>query len=112
MKNFGLSAQEAMDYIIAGTQEGLDWTDELGDNISEYSGKFSQAGYSAKDYFQLLKNGADSGAYNLDKVNDAINEVTTRLADGTIGDAIGFFQIRKHKKHLKSGKMVVLLKSK
>lgn len=91
MKNFGLSAQEAMDYIIAGTQEGLDWTDELGDNISEYSGKFSQAGYSAKDYFQLLKNGADSGAYNLDKVNDAINEVTTRLADGTIGDAIGSF---------------------
>ena len=33
MKNFGLTAQEAMDYIVAGTQEGLDWTDELGDNI-------------------------------------------------------------------------------
>ena len=88
MKNFGLTAQEAMDYIVAGTQEGLDWTDELGDNISEYSGKFSQAGYSASEYFQLLKNGSDSGAYNLDKVNDAINEVTTRLADGTIEGAL------------------------
>lgn len=91
MKNFGLTAQEAMDYIIAGTQEGLDWTDELGDNISEYSGKFSQAGYSASEYFQLLKNGSNSGAYNLDKVNDAINEVTTRLADGTIQDALSSY---------------------
>lgn len=91
MTNFGLSAEDAMDYIITGTQEGLNWTDELGDNISEYAGKFSQAGYSASDYFQLLQNGADSGAYNLDKVNDAINEVTTRLADGTIADSIGQF---------------------
>lgn len=97
MKNFGLTAQEAMDYIVAGTQEGLDWTDELGDNISEYSGKFSQAGYSASEYFQLLKNGSDSGAYNLDKVNDAINEVTTRLADGTIEGAIGSFSSETQK---------------
>ena len=28
MKNFGLTAQEAMDYIIAGTQDGLDWTND------------------------------------------------------------------------------------
>lgn len=97
MKNFGLTAQEAMDYIIAGTQYGLDWTDELGDNISEYSGKFSQAGYSASEYFQLLKNGSESGAYNLDKVNDAINEVTTRLADGTIEGALGSFSSETQK---------------
>lgn len=97
MKNFGLTAQEAMDYIIAGTQDGLDWTDELGDNISEYSGKFSQAGYSASEYFQLLKNGSESGAYNLDKVNDAINEVTTRLADGTIEGALGSFSSETQK---------------
>lgn len=97
MKNFGLTAQEAMDYIVAGTQEGLDWTDELGDNISEYSGKFSQAGYSASEYFQLLKNGSNSGAYNLDKVNDAINEVTTRLADGTIEGALGSFSSETQK---------------
>lgn len=97
MKNFGLTAQEAMDYIVAGTQEGLDWTDELGDNISEYSGKFSQAGYSASEYFQLLKNGSESGAYNLDKVNDAINEVTTRLADGTIEGALGSFSSETQK---------------
>lgn len=88
MTQFGLDGQRAMDYIVAGTQNGLDKTNELGDNLSEYAGKFAQAGYSAEEYFQLLNNGLDGGAYNLDKVNDAINEVTTRLADGTIGDSI------------------------
>lgn len=94
MAQYGMSAQEAMDYIVAGTQNGLDKTNELGDNISEYSGKFAQAGYSAQEYFQLLQNGLDGGAYNLDRVNDAINEVTTRLADGTIGDSIGDFSTK------------------
>ena len=79
MKQYGLTAQEAMDYIVRGTQNCLD------------KGKFEQAGYSASEYFQLLQNGLEGGAYNLDKVNDAINEVTTRLADGTIGDAIDLY---------------------
>ncbi len=91
MKQYGMTAQEAMDYIVKGTQNGLDKTNELGDNLSEYSGKFAQAGYSASEYFQLLQNGLEGGAYNLDKVNDAINEVTTRLADGTIGDSIDLY---------------------
>lgn len=94
MQQYGLTAQEAMDYIVVGTQNGLDKTNELGDNLSEYAGKFAQAGYSASEYFQLLNNGLDNGAYNLDKVNDAINEVTTRLADGTIGDSIGLFSTK------------------
>lgn len=94
MTHFGLSAQEAMDYIVSGTSNGLDKTNELGDNLSEYSGKFAEAGYSAQEYFQLLNNGLDGGAYNLDKVNDAINEVTTRLADGTIADAIGGYSTK------------------
>lgn len=91
MKQYGLTAQEAMDYIVRGTQNGLDKTNELGDNLSEYAGKFEQAGYSASEYFQLLQNGLEGGAYNLDKVNDAINEVTTRLADGTIGNSIDLY---------------------
>lgn len=91
MEQFGLSAQQAMDYIVAGTQNGLDKTNELGDNLSEYAGKFAQAGYSAQEYFQLLDNGLQNGAYNLDKVNDAINEVTTRLADGTIGENLDMY---------------------
>lgn len=91
MVNFGLDAQTAMDYVVKGTQNGLDKTQELGDNLSEFSGKFYQAGYSAEEYFQLLQNGLGGGAYTLDYVNNAINEVTTKLTDGTIADAMGMF---------------------
>lgn len=91
MKQFGISSEEAFDLMATGAQNGLNKTDELGDNISEYSGKFKQAGYSADEYFQLMQNGLDGGAYNLDKVNDAINEVTNRIADGTINDSLDMF---------------------
>lgn len=91
MKQFGITSQEAFDLMATGAQNGLNKTDELGDNISEYSGKFKQAGYSADEYFQLMQNGLDGGAYNLDKVNDAINEVTNRIADGTINDSLDMF---------------------
>lgn len=91
MTHFGMTSEEAFDYISSGAQNGLNYTDELGDNVSEYAGKFAEAGYSADEYFQLLQNGSNGGAYNLDKVNDAINEVTARLADGTIGDSLDMF---------------------
>lgn len=84
MSHFGISAKEAFDLFAAGSQNGLDYTHELGDNIAEYGGNFEQAGYSAQEYFQLLTNGSHNGAYNLDKVNDSINEVKNRLGDGTI----------------------------
>ena len=37
MQQYGLTAQQAMDYIVVGTQNGLDKTNELGDNLSEYA---------------------------------------------------------------------------
>lgn len=94
MEQFEITSQEAFDLIATGAQNGLNKSGELCDNISEYSGKFKQAGYSAKEYFQLMQNGLDGGAYNLDKVNDAINEVTTRLVDGTIEGALDSFDTK------------------
>lgn len=91
MQHFGISSEEAFDLFAKGSQLGLDYTDELGDNIAEYGGNFEQAGYSAEEYFQLLVNGSKNGAYNLDKVNDSINEVKNRLGDGTIEKSIGIF---------------------
>lgn len=91
MTHFGISADEAFDLFATGSQNGLDYTDELGDNIAEYGGNFAQAGYSADEYFQLLENGTKGGAYNLDKVNDSINEVKNRLGDGTIEKNISQF---------------------
>lgn len=91
MEHFGIDSETAFDLFAKGSQNGLDYTDELGDNIAEYGGNFAQAGYSAQEYFQLLQNGTQGGAYNLDKVNDSINEVKNRLGDGTIEKNIGMF---------------------
>lgn len=88
MQHFGTDAQTAMDMLVAGTKNGLDKTNELGDNLAEFSGKFAEAGYSMEDYFQLLQNGVDNGAYSLNLVNDAIHEVSIKLADGSIADSM------------------------
>ena len=91
MVHFGIDAKTAFDLMAKGSQNGLDYTSELGENLSEYAGNFALAGYSATQYFQLLENGAKGGAYNLDKVNDSINEIKTRLGDDTIRDNLDLY---------------------
>ena len=73
-KNFGGSAEEAFGLIAAGAQNGLDYSGELIDTINEYSSQFSKLGFTADGMFQLLQSGADSTAWNLDKVGDAVKE--------------------------------------
>ena len=91
MVNMGLSAEEAFNYIAAGTQNGLDKSGELSDNIAEYSQLWAQAGFSAEEMFSILQNGLDSGAYNLDKVNDFVKEFTISLSDGRMEENIESF---------------------
>lgn len=94
MVNMGLSAEEAFDYIAKGTQNGLDKSNELSDNIAEYSQLWAQAGFSAEEMFTILQNGLDSGAYNLDKVNDFVKEFTISLSDGRMEENIESFSER------------------
>lgn len=91
MTNMGLTADEAFDYIAKGSQNGLDKTHELADNIAEYSQLWGQAGFSAEEMFSILQNGLDSGAYALDKVNDYVGEFGKALADGRMGENIKSF---------------------
>lgn len=91
MVNFGLSAQDAMDLMVSGTQNGLDKTHELGDNMAEYSQLWSQMGYSADETFGMLQNGLDAGAYNLDKVNDLVKEMGISLTDGRFEQNMDMF---------------------
>lgn len=91
MVNFGIDADYAWDLMARGAQMGLDQTDELGDNMAEYSQVFGQAGFTASETFEMLQNGLDNGAYNLDKVNDLIKEMAISLTDGRFEDNIGMF---------------------
>lgn len=91
MTNFGMTADQAMDLYVKGTQTGLDKTHELGDNLAEYGQLWSQAGFSAKDMFAILDNGLKAGAYNLDKVNDFVKEFSVSLNDGRIEQNLSSF---------------------
>lgn len=106
MTHFGTDSTKAFDLFAKGSQKGLDYTNELGDNVAEYGGNFKQAGYTVEEYFQLLANGTKNGAYNLDKVNDSINEVKNKLGDGSIEKNIGIFSkdTKKSFKAWKDGK--------
>lgn len=88
MNVFGMSGQEAMDLIVVGTQNGLDSTGELGDNLAEYAGLFDESGYNATEMFNILQAGLDGGMYNLDKVNDLVKEFGIRVADGSIEQGV------------------------
>lgn len=82
-KNFGTAATDAFSLIAAGAQNGLDYSGELIDTINEYSSQFSKLGFTADGMFNLLQSGADSTAWNLDKVGDAVKEFSIRSIDGS-----------------------------
>lgn len=93
MDNFGVSGDEAMNLIAAGAQNGLDYSGELIDSISEYSTQFAKVGLDADDMFKIFEKGAESGAWNLDKVGDAVKEFSIRAIDGSDSTAAGFTAI-------------------
>ncbi|MFS0766178.1 phage tail tape measure protein [Peribacillus phoenicis] len=91
--NFGVDAAKAMDYITVASQKGGDYSEELLDTISEYSVQFKTAGMDIGGMFNILIQGAQNGAWNLDKVGDAVKEFSVRAVDGSKTTAAGFSTI-------------------
>lgn len=79
--SFGISESEALDMIAKGFQDGLNYADDWVDTLWEYSSHAKNAGYNANQFYSILKNGKEGGAFNLDKVGDAIKETDLRLND-------------------------------
>ena len=90
MKQFGIDGDKAMGLIASGAQNGLDFSGELLDSISEYSVQFAKVGLDADDMFKIMEKGAQTGAFNLDKVGDAIKEMSIRVVDGSDTTTAGF----------------------
>ena len=93
MDNLNVTADEAFNLIAEGKKQGLDFSNELLDNINEYSVQFGKLGLSAEDMFNIFKVGADNGAFNLDKIGDAIKEFSIRAIDGSNTTIDGFKRI-------------------
>lgn len=90
IKNYGVSAREAFNLMTQGMQSGLNFSDELFDNIDEYSIQFKKLGLDAEDMFSVFANGAQNGAFNLDKIGDAVKEFSIRAIDGSDTTKQGF----------------------
>lgn len=90
MGQFCMDGTDAMDMIAAGAQNGLDFSGEFLDSINEYSVHFSKMGMDADDMFKIFQKGSDSGAFNLDKIGDAVKEMSIRVLDGSDTTKEGF----------------------
>ncbi len=87
------TAQEGLDIITYGFQNGANYSGELLDTLQEYSPKFQQLGLDAKGAMAYLIQGAENGAFNLDKVGDAMKEFSIRVVDGSDDTASAFQEL-------------------
>lgn len=90
MDNFKISSDEAFNLLAEGKKQGLDFSNELLDNVNEYSVQFKKLGLTADDMFNIFKSGAENGAFNLDKIGDAVKEFSIRAIDGSNTTIDGF----------------------
>ncbi|WP_294352165.1 phage tail tape measure protein [uncultured Clostridium sp.] len=90
MDNFGVSAKEAFTMLAQGQQDGLNYSGELIDSVNEYSVQFSKLGMDVEDMFSVFDSGTQAGAFNLDKIGDAVKELSIRVIDGSDTTKEGF----------------------
>lgn len=86
----GLSETKALDLMTHAFQKTGDYSDDLLDTFNEYSVHFSKLGLSAEEFTGILIKGAEKGAWNMDKVGDAVKEFGIRAIDGSKGTTEGF----------------------
>lgn len=79
----GTTEAQALDFITAGFQRGLDSSGDFLDSIGEYSTQFSNGGADAGQFFSLLESGLQGGVLGTDKAADAFKEFRLRIGDGS-----------------------------
>lgn len=83
MEQFGLTSEQAFDFIAKGFQNGLNRSDDFLDTIGEYSVQFASGGAGADEFFSLLESGMQGGMLGTDKAADAFKEFRVRIQDGS-----------------------------
>jgi len=82
MGQFGLSQQQAFDFLSSGFQKGLDTSGDFLDSVTEYGNLFSNAGANAGQFFSIMETGLQGGVLGTDKVADAFKEFQIRFLEG------------------------------
>jgi phage-related minor tail protein len=93
MQSFGITSEEAFDFIAGGFQRGLDRSGDFIDTIEEYSTQFANGGADAGQFFSILETGLQGGQLGTDKAADAFKEFRLRIQDGSEATRVGLEQI-------------------
>lgn len=83
MGEFGLSADEAMSFVVSGYEKGLDASGDFLDTVGEYSNLFAENEFSAAEFFSTLETGQANGVLGTDKIADAWKEFGIRIREDT-----------------------------
>jgi hypothetical protein len=81
-KTYGISMSEANQIIAEGLASGGAQNQEFLDSLGEYDEFFAKAGYSAKEFADVINTGYDLGIYS-DKLPDALKEADLSLKENT-----------------------------
>lgn len=97
-KQFGISADEALNLIQDGFVAGADANGEFLDTLKEYPAYFKEAGISADQFVAIVAQSNKAGIFS-DKGVDAIKEANLRLREMTTAtaealDAIGIASVQ------------------
>lgn len=79
----GLGEIQALDLIQTAFQRTGDHSDDLLDTFNEYSTQFKALGYGAEGFTATLIAGAESGAFNFDKLADTAKEGFLKMGEGS-----------------------------
>ncbi|MGW8876390.1 phage tail tape measure protein [Streptomyces mirabilis] len=77
------SAEEALDVLVKGTQNGVNAAEDLLDTYAEYPTQFRDLGLDAQTSMGILQQGLQGGARDADIVADALKELNIRVKDGS-----------------------------
>lgn len=105
-KQFGISQQEALQYVKDGFIAGADANGEYLDTLKEYPAYFKEAGISASQFVAITAQTAQEGIFS-DKGIDAIKEANIRIREMSTStasalDGIGISS-KKVQKELQDG---------
>lgn len=90
VNDWGMTYEEALDYILKGQQEGLNMSDDWMDTLVEYAPLFSTLGVSGNDAFVLIQKAMQATGVDSDKAADMVKEFFLTLTDGSDTSAQAF----------------------
>lgn len=83
VNDWGMTYEEALDYILKGEQEGLNMSEDWMDTLVEYSPIFSTLGVTGNDAFNLIREAMNATGVDSDKAADMVKEFFLKFTEGS-----------------------------